>query len=1145
MKDSKSILFIEDSELPQIREIENLKKSGYDIIPVKSGEEALRSASANGTVNLVMMDMREDRKDLVQKILSERNLPILFVVSDSDIEYIDKVREFPNCTYMMKNSDEFTLKSSVDAAFELFDANELKKENEESLKVTLQSIGDAVITADLNRKVSRMNASAEALTGWSFKEAENKRLEDVFKTVNIDSFDSLKETVESVIKNGRTARFSEHAILTDRQGKTHYVSVNVSPIQNGKKKINGIIIVFTDITDKYIAEQRLKDLLSEKEFLFRLFSENSIDLIFRFDFLPKGRFTYLSPAVSAMTGYNPDEFYAYPEFVNKLIFPKDLSLWNSFISGEIPSDSPTALRWIKKSGEIIWIELRCAMEYDKEGNIAGIEGIARDISRRKKSEDLLHRTEEIYQHTFKYAPIGIANTSLNGRLLTVNRKFCDILGYRQEELLSMTFRDFTHPDFISTSEELLEKGRTGETPNFIIEKKYIRKDGTVIWGRMSNLTVKNEDGSADYFIETLEDITEQKKAEAEIQEREAKYRILLETMSEGAALNEIIYNEKGEMSDYRIIEVNRAFYSMADFTGTSVIGNTASEIYGLSSDVIAEFWKEHRGSNTTQYTKFISPLNGRHFMISTSPFLNDRFVTVFFDITDSEEARTKLQESENRFRTMADCSPALIWMSGTDSLCSFFNKTWLEYTGKSMEEELGCGWAKGVHPDDLENCIKIYTECFQNRKPFAMEYRLKRKDGTYGWIYDQGVPRFSDDSEFEGYIGSCTDISELKKANEEIIRISNEREMILESTGSGVLLLKDRKIVWANKRAANLFGYTLEELTSISLIKPYPYAEIFNHLGSEMYSVLARAFRFSTETEQKKKSGETFWCRFTGKLLDPKDPEKGSIWILEDITQRKQAEFSLNICHKSLEIMQSQLAEKNRELGEINEVKEKFLSVIANKLSSPFRTFLGLSELMADESDSLSKKDMQEFSREIHLLAEKLHKNVDNLLSWSAVRNGTVQFSPILCNLRKIAQNSISLLSESARQKGIDFFCSVKEDIYMLADHSMIEAVLRNLISNAVKFTPKGGRISVSTSEYEDEILISIEDSGIGMDEKILKSLFISNEKISSPGTEEESSTGLGLLLCQEFIRRHNGKIRAESVPGKGTSFYVSLPKHL
>ena len=115
----------------------------------------------------------------------------------------------------------------------------------------------------------------------------------------------------------------------------------------------------------------------------------------------------------------------------------------------------------------------------------------------------------------------------------------------------------------------------------------------------------------------------------------------------------------------------------------------------------------------------------------------------------------------------------------------------------------------------------------------------------------------------------------------------------------------------------------------------------------------------------------------------------------------------------------------------------------------------------------------------------------------------------------------------------------------MLADHSMIEAVLRNLISNAVKFTPKGGRISVSTSEYEDEILISIEDSGIGMDEKILKSLFISNEKISSPGTEEESSTGLGLLLCQEFIRRHNGKIRAESVPGKGTSFYVSLPKHL
>lgn len=761
MNDPKVILFIEDSELPQFMEIENLKKTGYQVVPVKSDQESLLSASVISTIDLVMMDMKEDRKSLVQKILSERNIPILFFVSDSDLKYIDKIKEFPNCTYTMKNSDQSALKSSIEMAFDLFDANELKR------------------------------------------------------------------------------------------------------------------------------------------------------------------------------------------------------------------------------------------------------------------------------------------------------------------------------------------------------------------------------------------------AEAEIRERDEKYRILLDTMSEGVSLNEIIYDDAGEMIDYRIAEVNKAFYSTADYEGMAVVGNRATELYGMSSDFIRSFWKSHRKQSTTQYTKFISPLTGRHFMISTSPFINDRFVTVFFDITDSENSRTKLQESENRFRTMADCSPALIWMSGTDSLCIFFNKTWLDYTGKSMEEEIGYGWTKGVHPNDLENCIRIYTESFQSRKPFSMEYRLKRKDGTYGWIYDQGTPRFTEDGDFEGYIGSCTDISELKKANEEILRISNEREMILECTGSGVLLLKDRKIVWANKRAANMFGYTLEELTSISILKPYPYSEIFNHLGSEMYSVLARAFRFSTETEQRKKSGETFWCSFSGKLIDPKNPEKGSIWILEDITQKKQAEFSLNKFQKSLENMQVQLDEKSRLLQEITDIKNRFLSVIADEMRTPFQAFRKLSELMTDKADILSKEEMQEFSREIHLLAENLHRLVDNLLIWAGVQNGTAQFSPVLCSIKKIAQDSISLLSESARQKQIDLSISVNSEIYMLADHSMIECVFRNMITNAVKFTPKGGRISISTAEYEDEILISFEDSGIGMDETILKSLFVQNENVCRAGTEGEPSTGLGLLLCHEFISKHNGKIRVESVLGKGSSFYVSLPKHL
>src|SRR5881409_517558 len=134
------------------------------------------------------------------------------------------------------------------------------------------------------------------------------------------------------------------------------------------------------------------------------------------------------------------------------------------------------------------------------------------------------------------------------------------------------------------------------------------------------------------------------------------------------------------------------------------------------------------------------------------------------DITKRKIAEEELRESEARFRTVADSAPVLIWMSGPDKLCTFFNKGWLDFTGRTMEQELGKGWTEGVHAEDLDHCREVYRNSFNARQPFTIEYRLRRNDGEYRWLLDNGTPRFSDDGEFLGYIGSCIDLTERKQA---------------------------------------------------------------------------------------------------------------------------------------------------------------------------------------------------------------------------------------------------------------------------------------------------------------------------------------------------------------------------------------------
>jgi PAS domain S-box-containing protein len=244
------------------------------------------------------------------------------------------------------------------------------------------------------------------------------------------------------------------------------------------------------------------------------------------------------------------------------------------------------------------------------------------------------------------------------------------------------------------------------------------------------------------------------------------------------------------LADGLYIDINESFLAMSGYTREEVIGHTSLEL-GIweTPQVRAEFVDElnKRGSLVNYETRFRTKDGSIRVLLSSAENLEIGgeacLLVASSDITERVAAQQALRESEERFRNVADTAPVMIWITDADKLCTYLNKPWLDFTGRTMEEDRGFGWSENIHPDDRKRSVEIFTRAFDERQPFETEYRLRRHDGVYRWIYDSGVPRFAPDGVFLGYIGSCIDITErkasefaLQKAHEELHQLKNQLE---------------------------------------------------------------------------------------------------------------------------------------------------------------------------------------------------------------------------------------------------------------------------------------------------------------------------------------------------------------------------------
>jgi PAS domain S-box-containing protein len=489
----------------------------------------------------------------------------------------------------------------------------------------------------------------------------------------------------------------------------------------------------------------------------------------------QGRIEYVNQRMSEMLGYSIEEMLDRPifDFMDKDVHDKQV---RNFERSKQGIKEQFDFRYRRKEGSDLWSIVSSNPILSKTGEFQGAIAMVTDVTRRKQAEEALRQSEERFRQLAENIQdvFWISEPQLR-QLIYVSPAYEKIWGRTCEGLKAdyMQWINAIHPlDRERVQTAIFEKVFKGEYDE---EYRILRPDGTLRWIRDRGFPIVDETGQVNRVAGIAEDITERKQAESALKASEVQFRRLFESNIIGVFFPELEGN---------IFDANDAFLQIVGYTQEDLRqGNvnwkhmTPPEYRALDEQKVEElktvgvcipFEKEYIGKDGNRIPVFVGAALLEESKQSTIAFA--------LDLSDRKQAEAALRESEERFRHMADTAPVLIWMSGSDKLCNYFNKVWLDFTGRTMEQELGNGWSEGVHLDDLQHCLDTYVNAFDAREEFKMEYRLRRFDGEYRWVLDTGVPRFTAEGSFLGYIGSGIDISDRKQAEAEIRQLNESLE---------------------------------------------------------------------------------------------------------------------------------------------------------------------------------------------------------------------------------------------------------------------------------------------------------------------------------------------------------------------------------
>lgn len=906
----------------------------------------------------------------------------------------------------------------------------------------------------------------------------------------------------------------------------HDYEVFLNPVVTDKK-VTGVTALSVVVTWRKQAEEALR----RSEERHRLLADNASDVIMTLDI--RGHFTYVSPSIKKLTGYTSTElinFNLKEIYTHESAETVEMNLKRALEAiqmGQSVGEFRNELEQWCKDGSKIWVDVTTSAMYNRFGEFVGILCVSRDITERKMAEQALRCSEIKYRSLYESIIDGFACIDMEGRIIDCNASFEQMIGRTREDLVKLHFSDIVPEKWHALEQCIMNEQIIPHGYSEVYEEEFIRNDGSVFPVEIRIFAVKNEVGENERMCAIVRDITEQKRVKDALAKSEKLYHALFE---ESNAVMFLI-----DPFDGSIVDANSAACNYYGYPREKLSAFNISDINMLPQIQIKNSMNNvvHGQQLRYNFRHKLADSNVRDVEVYSCPIEIDGRVlvhSIVHDITDRKIAEEALIASESRFRNLLqNVSAVAVQGYSPDGIIQYWNHASELLYGYSAQEAIGRNIVKLiVAPEMQENMLQCIHQMVETGLPSpSSEMSLIRRNGSRVDVYASHALVQMPGRAPELFCFDI-DLTKRKRAEEEVRERDQIFSQFLEHSPI-YIFFKDEKLRMLNlsRNYEARLGRKIEEVIGKKVVDLFPSDVAERMTETSLLSIQeGKKIEMEEEINGRNYSIIKFPIKVEGKPT-------GLAGFSIDITERKRAENALK--------------ESEARLQELNATKDKFFSIIAHDLKGPFNSIMGFSELLMRQ---ILDRDYEEIDRYATIIQNSSQRAMDllmNLLEWSRSQTGNMEFNPERINISILAREAAELFHDAALQKSIVIYLEVQPHTFVMVDRKMISTILRNMISNAIKFTHDEGEIIISARRHENECLVTVSDNGMGIKREAIDKLFRIDTSYSTLGTRNEAGTGLGLILCKDFVDKHNGRIWVESERGSkeergSTKFYFTVP---